>query len=92
MIVDAAERVRVLSVMERPTKIGFVDDDAYLFLEFPHSGYPSGLARFDLATDGEPVRLGRAIRIVSAKEENPTLRADRDHACRVSMYWLHTRI
>jgi len=54
VVVDASEGVRVLSVMERPTKIGFVDDDPYLFLEFAHSGSPSGLAQVDLATDGEP--------------------------------------
>ena len=29
VVVDASEGVRVLSVMERPTKIGFVDDDPY---------------------------------------------------------------
>ena len=82
----------MLSVVERPTKIGFVDDDPYLLLEFPHSGSPSGLAWVDLATDGEPVRVGRSSRIVSAEEENATTRADGDHPCCVSMYWVHARI
>lgn len=89
MILNAPERVGVLTLMERPPKVILADHDPDFFAHFPHHRLPSGLARLDPAADGEPVGLVWDLGVVTTQEEHPPHWAHGDDPCSTALNRFH---